>query len=227
MRLEQHDYPAWETLFEVAYYQLEAGLRGVVHEGRYQLKAFDEAVARFTDVPRKHTAKEMLRYHYAVLRGAARAFGGYWGTSIYGQCDPQIAPEAVSLAYDMGARYIWFWTSDHDHHMPWPEQLRLARHLKSHAAKHPRRSISSSPPLLDKAIVIPYGYFVSLENLWWVRVLDREGKNEASQRYRRLMRRFLTEVHRAFDAGEDFDVTVDNGSPPKGYRKAVYVKDTE
>lgn len=227
LRIEQHDYPAWETLYETAWYQLEAGLAGLVHEGRYQLAAFDEAVARYADRPRKHTAREMLRYHFAVLRGAARAFGGSWGTSIYGQCDPAIAPEAVTLAYDMGARYVWFWTSDHDHHLPWPEQLELAKTLRAHAAKRPRPSIRGPLPELDLAIVIPYGCFVSLENLWWVRVLDKERRNEASRRYARLLRRVFSEVHRAFDAGEDFDIVVEAASPPKGYRKAVRVTDEE
>ncbi|MBI4606208.1 MAG: hypothetical protein HY721_29935 [Planctomycetes bacterium] len=227
MRLEQHDFPAWETLFELSHYELAAGLAGVVHEARYQLAPFDEAVARWSGAPRKHTARELLRYHYAFLRGAARTFEKDWGTSIYGQCDPAIAPEAVTLAYDMGARYVWFWTSDHDHHMPWPEQLELARHLKRHAAAHPRPSIRGPAPVLDVAIAIPDGFFVSLENLWWVRALDKERTNEASQRYNRLLRRVLEQFHRACDAGEDFDVVVDDGRTIAGYRSVVRVSEGE
>jgi hypothetical protein len=140
LRLQQFDYPSWETIFETAHYQMEGGLNGFVHEGRYQLAPFDKAVARFLGTERRHTATEMLRYHYAFLRGGTRPFGKFWGTSIYGQCDPQIAPEAVALAYDLGARYVWFWTSDHDHHVPWPEQLALSQRLKEHAAAHRNRS---------------------------------------------------------------------------------------
>jgi hypothetical protein len=138
----------------------------------------------------------------------------------------------------MGARYVWFWTSDHDHHVPWPEQLDLARHLKSHAEAHPRPSIYGPPArgggyvrmpypptAVDKAIVIPYGYFPSLENLWWVRVLDPDGKNEASLRYRRLMQRTLRAYHEALDQGEDFDFVIDMGKEPTGYRKIVRVSD--
>jgi hypothetical protein len=227
MPLEQPDFPAWETLFETAFYQLEAGLAGIVHEGRYQLAPFDEAVERFTGVARKHTAREMLEYHYAILRGAARAFGGNWGTSIYGQCDPALSREAVTLAYDMGARYLWFWTSDHDHHMPWPEQLDLARAVRDHAAAQRRPSRASLEREIDKAIVIPYGYFPSLENLWWVRVLDKEGKLEASLRYRCLMKRLLQEVHASFDVGESFDITVDDGREIRGYRSRVRITDAE
>ena len=74
----------------------------------------------------------------------------------------------------MGARYVWFWTSDHDHHVPWVEQLALARHLHEHAQTHPRPSLYGPPPQIDTAIVIPNGFFLSLENLWWVRVMDKD-----------------------------------------------------
>jgi len=225
MRLMQSDYPAWETLYDTAYYQLAGGLAGIVHEGRYRLAPFDRAIERWTGTPKKHTARELLRYHFAFLRGAARSFGKSWGTSIYGQCDPAISPEAVTLAYDMGARYVWFWTSDHDHHMPWPEQLELARTLRDHAKAHPRLSIRAKPPVLDKVIAIPHGYFLSIENLWWVRALDKEGKNEASQRYARLMRRAHEAIEEALAKDEDFDITVDDGRPFDDYRQVVRVSD--
>lgn len=227
MRLMQWDYPSWETIFETAHYQLAGGLNGIVHEGRYQLEAFDKDVERFTGKARNHTAEELLRYHFAFLRGAARRFGKHWGTSIYGQADPALSPRAVTLAYDMGARYVWFWTSDHDHHLPWPEQLELARILKAHKEQHPRPSVFGTPPKLDTVIVIPDGYFLSLRNLWWVRVLDPEGKNEAARQYRRLMARALAEVHKALDRGEEFDITVDDGRPIIGYRNVVRISGEE
>ncbi len=226
MRLQQYDYPSWETIFETAHYQMEGGLNGIVHEGRYQLAPFDEAVAGWVGKKRRHTAEELLRYHFALLRGGTRPLGKFWGTSIYGQCDPEIAQRAVTLAYDMGARYVWFWTSDHDHHLPWPEQLELARRLKRHAEAHPRRSIYGEPAVLDKAIVIPYGYFPSLRNLWWVRVLDPEGKNEAARRYRQLMRNTLRAYHDALEEDEDFDFVIDTGKEVSGYRRTVRVSDT-
>ena len=225
MRLQQHDYPSWETIFETAHYQMEGGLAGIVHEGRYQLEPFDEAASRWSGAKRRHTADELLRYHFAFLRGGTRPFGKFWGTSIYGQCDPEIAKRSVTTAYDMGARYVWFWTSDHGHHLPWPEQLDLARRLKKHAEAHPRRSIYGPAAVLDKAIAIPYPYFPSLGNLWWVRVLDPEGKNEASRRYRRLMQETLRAYHQALQQDEDFDFVIDTGRELTGYRKAVRVSD--
>ena len=50
---------------------------------------------------RKHTPEQMLRYHYAILRGAARANAKDWGMSIYGQAEEKYSPLAVTLAYDM------------------------------------------------------------------------------------------------------------------------------
>jgi hypothetical protein len=239
MRLAEVDYPVWETRYETAFYQLEAGAAGFVHEGRYHLRRFSESEATFDDwvgastgIRRAFTGEEMLRIHYAFLRGAARQFDRTWGTSIYGQADTNLAPLALTLAYDMGARYLWFWTSDHDHHVPWPEQLELARKLRDHARAHPRPSIKQRP-LVDTAIVIPYGSLLVLESptgrknpwdLWWVHDLDKAGVNEASRAYQEFRRRAFTEIIRALDAHEDFDLAVDNGSPPRGYRKVIRVE---
>ena len=60
-------------------------------------------------------------------------------------------------------------------------------------------------------------------DLWWVRELDSEGKNDASKRYNRLRKRVMTEVHNAFDAGESFDIVVDDGRPTTGYRHVVRI----
>lgn len=225
MRLMQPDVPSWETIDETTFYQMRGGGSGLVHEARYQLPEFDRAVARFTGHERRHTARELVRYHHALLRGGTRPFGKQWGTAIYGQCDTNIAPLAVTLAYDQGARYVWFWTSDHDHHVPWPEQLALARTLKAHAAQHPRPSIFGPAPKRDAAIVIPDGTFLSLENLWWVRSMDKAGTNDASRAYQRFMRRGLEAVQQCFDRDADFDVTVDDGRPLRGYRRLIRIND--
>lgn len=221
MRLMTPDLPSWETLYETAHYQMKGGGAGIVHEGRYQVAAFDEAVQRFTGVARKHTGREVLLWHYAFLRGGAGAFAKAWGTAIYGQCDPDLAPGAVTLAYDEGARYVWFWTSDHDHHVPWPEQLALARTLRDHAASRPRPSIRNAPLRVDTAIVIPAGRLVSLENLWWVRELDPAGQNEASQRFRHLMSAAIAAFHECLAGGRRFDFVVDEGREFPGYNRVI------
>jgi hypothetical protein len=226
LALKQWDLPSWETLYETTFYQMKGGGSGFVHEGRYQLEAFDAAVQQFAGESHRHTVDDLLRYHFAFLRGGTQPFGKFWGTAIYGQCDTNLAPRALTLAYDMGARYFWFWTSDHDHHVPWFEQLGLARYLKRHTELHPRRSIFAPPRRRDVAIAVPSGFFLSLENLWWVRVLDKEGRNEASQAYQRLMRRAFAAVHDCLRREQDFDITVDDGRPIRGYRRVIHLSDT-
>ena len=133
----------------------------------------------------------MLRYHYAFLR-ARRRFDKDWGTSITARPIPRVSPLAVRLAYDMGARYLWYWTSDHGHHLPWPEQMELTKLIREHARAHAAASIRRPRPTLDTLILIPYGIFLTLESptrrkqpfdLRWVREMDAEGKNDSSQRF--------------------------------------------
>ncbi len=69
--------------------------------------------------------------------------------------------------------------------------------------------------------------FLGMEYLWWVRAMDKEGTNAASRAYQRLMRRGIEAIHRCVDRGEDFDVTVDDGRPIRGYRHIVRVDDQE
>ena len=90
-----------------------------------------------------------------------------------------------------------------------------------------RPSLFGPQPELDTAIVVPNGYFLSLENLWWVRSLDKEKTNDASKAYGSLMRRALAETHHCLERGEDFDITVDDGHPIASYRRIVQLKRVE
>ncbi len=234
MRFIQTDFVTWDTRHSTTYYQMEGGAPAFVHEGRYQLDEFNEYVAATTGLDREHSAEEMFRYTYAIMRGPARSFGRDWGTAIYGQADPKLNPLAVKVAYDMGARFVWYWTSDHGHHLPWPEQLELSRILREHAAENPRPSIRGPLPERDVLITIPYGYLTVLESpgardtawdLWWVRELDKHKNNEASKRYKQLMRNLFTEVHTCFEQDLDFDITINGATPIKGYLKVIHVTD--
>ena len=227
LSLAQMELPVWETYYDTAFYEMKGGGSGIVDEGRYQLCDFDKMVARFTGETRPHKVREMLRWHYAFLRGGTRPFGKFWGTAIYGQCDPVIAPQAFVTAYDMGARYFWFWTSDHGHHVPWSEQLALARALKTHARAHPRPSIFAPRPKTDKVLLLPNGYFATYADPARLHCLDKEGKNEESQNYARLMRRTVNAVEECFRKGEDFDISVDDGKRFKGYRRVVRLSEKE
>lgn len=233
MRLKQYDFPSWETASSTAFYQMEGGCNGMVNEGRYQLDGFKKDMDRWSGVQREYTPQEYLCYEYALLRGGTRPFGKFWGTAIYGQADPKITPLAVTLAYDMGARYIWFWTSDHEHHLPWNEQIALVKTLRTHVNQNPRPSILAPAPQCDLAITIPYGYFPSLSQggsnpdatLWWIRDLDSAGQSDSSLRYNRVMVRTLNAVIGAFNNKESFDITVDDGRIITGYNRIVTVSD--
>lgn len=219
MRLAQSELPVWETQYDRTFYLMKGGGTGIVHEGRYQLKDFNEKVARRAGEDCQFTTKEMLEYYYAYLRGGTRPFGKSWGTAIYGQCDPAIAPKALSLAYDMGARYFWFWSSDHGHHVPWLEQLELTRGLKKYIAAHPRASIYAPQPKRDMVITIPNGWFVSLDDPVWMRGFDKNGTSGEPGEYRKLQREVLRAAHEALERGRSLDITIDDGHRVSGYRR--------
>jgi hypothetical protein len=219
MRLTQTDYPTWDSYPEATYYEMKGGAFGIVQEGRFNTDAFDYQVFADTGLKMHVTPVQLLKFNYAMMRGGTRPFGKFWGTSIYGQCDPAIAPLALTTAYDMGARYFWFWTSDHQHHLPWNEQMTLARTLKEYAAKHPRPSIYLPQPKRDAVIAIPNGYFLSFRDFHW--------SSDTGGKYRRVLIRALTAVKQCFDRGEDFDITINDGHPLEGYRRVIKIDDKD
>jgi hypothetical protein len=223
MRLAQTELPVWETQYDRTYYVMKGGGTGIIHEGRYQLKDFNDKVAKLAGDDCQFTSREMLEYYYAWLRGGTRPFGKFWGTAVYGQCDPALAPEAFTLAYDMGARYFWFWSSDHGHHVPWVEQLELTRQLKRYVESHPRRSIYAAMPKRDAAIAIPNGWFVSLDDPVWMRGFDSRGTNGESAIYRDLQRKTLRAAHDILARGQSLDITIDDAHELTGYRRVIKI----
>jgi len=224
MRLAQFDYPTWDSYAEATYYEMKAGIAGLVQEGRYNTAGFDAEIFAATGLKLRHTPAQGLKFQYAMMRGGARPFGKFWGTSIYGQCDPAIAPLALTTAYDMGARYFWFWTSDHQHHLPWNEQMSLSRALKEYASEHPRPSVYSPQPRRDAVIAIQKGYFLCLKDFQWKAGNDPE-RREAGEKYTRVLTRALTAAQQCFDRGEDFDITINDGHRLEGYRRIIRIDD--
>jgi hypothetical protein len=224
MRLTQSDYPTWDTYPDSTFYELKGGVAGIVEEGRFNTTNFDAKVFAATGLKWQHTPLQLLKFDYAMMRGGTRPFGKFWGTAIYGQCEPAIAPLALTTAYEMGARYFWFWTSDHAHHVPWNEQLGLARALKEYAAQHPRPSIYLPQPKRDAVIAIPNGYFLSLRDFQWNQGDDAE-RREAGEKFQRVLQRAFTAAHQCFDRGEDFDITINDGHRLEGYRRIIKIDD--
>jgi hypothetical protein len=144
--------------------------------------------------------------------------------AIYGQCDPLLAPTALRTAYDMGARYFWFWTSDHDHHVPYHEQLALARTVKDYATKHPRRSIYQTPKRRDVAIAIPDGWCFPFDKMDWVEAPTSKMKADQYAQLQHIRLQTLRAIKKCLQQHQDFDITVDDGRHFKGYRHVIRIE---
>jgi len=226
MGVYERDIPVWETLIQTSFYQLQsAAACGIIHEGRYRLDPFRESLKKMRMEADWITEKEMLLFYYAFLRGAARTWGRDWGMSIYGQADPAISPLAVTLAYDLGTRYIWYWTSDHQHHLPYREQLELTRHLRAHQKAHPRRSREELRKAAKVAIAIPYGYVIDFGPLWASNEFSHDKSNEAGVPYGTVVKAAVKEALGCLKKGESFDFIVDLAYASKtGYERIVHVR---
>lgn len=224
MQLDDTDHPFWETIIETSYYQLQSGAAGILHECRYQLKDFTAECEKYLGPGLKASDKEMLLVNFAYLRGAARAFGKDWGVSIYGQCDPEVAPEVITLAYDMGARYIWFWSYDHQHHLPHFMKLKLLKHLQEHKKAHPRPALDTLLHAAHTAVVIPYGYgwTPTFNQLWESKHLYIDNKNAAGVSHREVIAAIIASGLACVKNGEDFDYVID-GAKLDGYTRVIKV----
>ncbi len=224
MNLLQADFPAWETRLEYGFYEMRGGCNGIVHEGRYNVDSFNNELKTATGKNWNFSADALFKIHFALLRGAAAPFHKFWGTSIYGQCDPMLAPTALTTAYDMGARYFWFWTSDHDHHVPWPEQLALSRTLKEHVSQHTRQSIYKRSPTRDVAIALPDGLCFPFDRFDWVEAPTPQLKANQFAHLQAVRLHTLAAINQCLKRHEDFDITIDDGRRIDGYRRVIRIK---
>ncbi|MGZ4964847.1 MAG: hypothetical protein ACXWBP_11495 [Limisphaerales bacterium] len=224
MQLLQPDFPIWETRLEFGFYELRGGGAGIVHEARYNVEGFNKTLKDATGRNWNFSADDLFKIHFAVLRGAATPFNKFWGTAIYGQCDPLLSPAALTTAYDMGARYFWFWTSDHDHHLPWNEQLTLARTVKEYAAKHPRQSIYLPQPKRDVAIALPEGLIFPFDKFDWVEAPTSQMKAAQFGDLQRVRLQTLETIKQCLQRHQQFDITIDDGRRIDGYRHVVRIR---
>jgi hypothetical protein len=227
MQVLELDIPIWETMINTSFYQLESqAAAGIIHEGRYRLSEFRNDLKKLGFEAEWIREKEMLLFYYAFLRGAARAaWEKDWGMSIYGQADPAISPLAVTLAYDLGARYIWYWTSDHQHHLPYQEQLGLTRHLRAHQKAHPRQSRKELLKAARVAIAIPYGYVIDFGPLWASNDFAHDKLNDAGVDYGTVVKAAVKEALACLKKGESFDLVVENlGLPAREYERIIHVR---
>lgn len=210
MRIDESHFPAWETFEWSAWYQLRAGLPGIVHEGRYYTGNEPQLTNAEFDVHIPCRPESIFLICNAFFRGAARAFDGDWGTAIYGQCEQAIAPLAMDTAYDMGARYVWFWTSDRRHHIPYAEQIELTRQLRAHADKHPRPPLDRLRKAAKVAIALPNGYNFGPFRVWDAEVFHLDQKNRAGVTYREVLAKAAEQLERCIKQDVAFDFVYDD-----------------
>jgi hypothetical protein len=216
--------PTWETEFWSAFHELAGGAPGIVHEGRYRHDHYGWHPDVLFGPGLEYSTREMLLGFYTFLRGAARAFDGDWGTAIYGQSDPELRVEALTLAYDLGARYLWFWTSDHDHHVEFTEQVRLTRELSQHMAAHPREPLEKLRRAASVAVVFPAGYTLSWGHMWGHRSFSFESRNRTGTPYREVVAAAMWEGVLLAKQGVPFDFTEDHpGIEKLGYEKLLMI----
>ncbi len=207
----QPDYPVWETVTSAAWYELEAGIPGYVFEGRYVPKQFADLVKSKLDVDFPDDVESCLEFHYAFYRGAARHFGAKWGVAIYGQMAFEAADRVFPLAYDEGATYFWFWTSDHGHHVPFPEQKELTRKFRNYVKSHPRGATPEELTAGAKAaIALPWGYLLDDAilhpgMLWKSPHMKLENKNSHGVRYKDVLRAATLKAAELLRQGTRFD----------------------
>ncbi|MBC8427640.1 hypothetical protein H8D98_00110 [bacterium] len=221
-----HPLPSWETAVSTVWYQMRAGAIGAIHEGRYVIYGQPLTLNMHYGCNIPPYPEYIFRYYYAFLRGAARHFGCDWGTAVYGRLEQPIAPHALTLAYDMGARYFWFWTSDHGAHLPYPEQVNLARTLKAHAEGHPERDMQALLHSARVAIVLPDGYTFEPSGLLYNQATHYlERKNEYGVPYRRVLHNAAVEMERLLRLGIEFDIVVDaDGFNGEDYEELIFAR---
>src|SRR5262249_10788171 len=105
-----------------------------------------------------HDPKNLTSILYGFLRGAARATGKEWGTSIYGAVDRTDGAWWLDHAYDLGASRFFFWDNAGLACVPYQECLGLARHLKMRVENHPRRDLDRLKRTAEVLILLPAGY---------------------------------------------------------------------
>ncbi len=210
--------PSWDTQQYTAYYQLAAGAPGIIFEGRYVKRGYGwnpefvlgEGLEGLDD-------RQQYDYFHAFLRGAARRWNGYWGTSVYPEGDRSMMIPALCRAYDQGARCLWFWS---DVNLPYKWRVEVLRGLKKHIAEHPR------PPLglrAETAIVLPKGYMLTPEGVWQ---MHPEGVNELGVSYREICASATFEGILLSRAGIEYDYVNDYpGIEKAGYKQLIFVRE--
>jgi hypothetical protein len=238
MNFAQPNLYSWETMIASAAWQLSAEPRGgpgaIVFEPPGRLgsrRTLPEMNMAYGCQLAPGDPANLADPIMGFLRGAARASDKEWGISIYGAVDRADAPWLLTHAYDLGAKYFFFYDNAGLACVPYEECLALARHLHAHAAAHPHRDHASLLRAAEVAILLPPGYdlghvHMGKGNLWGLGELNLERVNRHGLSYRQVMANFFAEVERCLRLGVAFDLMWDlDGLSLAGYREIVRVRE--
>ena len=237
LTLTEPAIPIWETYVETSYYQVEVNRVGLIQECRWRidpnadsqqplmLQRINEEFG--VDIP--ITPESLFMWSYAQMRGAARALNTKWGMSIYGQAEPHLRLPSMQLAYDLGAEFIWFWTSDHDHHVPYTEQLALTRQITEYAKDHPRPDLDKLRRAATTAIVLPYGYTLPTSwqlHTWGTHIYPLTRKNDLGLTYKQVLTPAIQHIARCLKNDIPYDVVpAGKEFDPAGYKEVILIKE--
>ena len=238
MQFPQRNLYSWETMIASAAWQLTAepdgGPCAVVFEPPGRLGArrtLPEMNMAYGCQLAPDDPANLADVIIGFLRGAARAADKDWGVSIYGAVDRADAPWLLTHAYDLGAKYFFFWDNSQLACVPFGECLSLARHLQAHVQSHPDRDLARLKRAAEVAILLPPGYnlghvHMGRGNLWGLGELNLERTNRYGLRYRQIMGNVFTEIERCRRLGIGFDLLRDlKGIKLNGYREMVHVRE--
>jgi hypothetical protein len=237
LKLTEPAIPIWETYVGTSYYQLEANPFGFVQECRWRIdpKADSQQILMLqrineefgVDIP--VTPQNLFMWFYSQMRGPARALNSKWGMSIYGQSEPHLRFPSMKLAYDLGAEFIWFWTSDHDHHVPYNEQLSLARQITKYAKGHPRPDMNKLRKAATTAIVLPYGYTLPTcwqLHTWGTHIYPLNRKNRFGLTYKDVLSPAIDEIAHCLKNNVSYDVVpAGKAFEQADYEKVVWIRE--
>lgn len=205
MVLVDEDQFIYDTSYSSSCYQTKVTGKPVVLEARFWLRDIHLLNVLYgTDIP--CTRENLIRFYYAFLRGATRPFGSRWGIGVYGQMEVDFQVPSMQLAYDMGANYVFFWSSDRLHHMTYKEQVALARWLRTYSNTCQRKEPDQRARV---AIALPYGYMLQLGPMWYCPAFHLERRNEAGSTYRDVLRSAVLQVEKCSRENVPYDIIID------------------
>ena len=237
LKLTEPAIPIWETYVGTSYYQMEANPFGLVQECRWRIDPNADSrqilmlqrINEEFDVDIPITPQNLFMWFYAQMRGPAQALNTKWGMSIYGQAEPHLRIPSMKLAYELGAEFIWFWTSDHDHHIPYTEQLALARQITNYAKNHPRPDLNNLRRAATTAIVLPYGYTLPTYwqlFTWGTHIYPLSRKNRFGLTYKKVLSPAINEIAHCLKNNIPYDVVpAGKAFNPADYEKVVWINE--